>query len=413
MSAAKQRTAFSAPPLKVLLSLGLSDLLHDRKVSVCIMASVVAVVAPLLLLFGLKFGIVSQLRAELLSDPRNLEIRMLASAKLEPSWFEKMQQSEGVGFVMPLTRSLNTIADLYVDSRRFAENVELIPTANKDPLLGGITIPQGRDEVVLSSSAASRLGVKQGERVQLRISRLHESRTERALIDVRVVAVLPPESFVRPAVFLTLPLLVEIEDFRDGFYVSGSGVQTGSASQPRTHFARARIYADNIEHVEALASRMSAEGIETSSRLAEIKSVQSIDKVLGIVFGVIAWIALLGCAASLIGALTANIDRKRKDLALLRLMGYGKLAMQTYVVMQSAVLTVTGFAVGCVMYLVGSQLFNQMLGEYMKADRFVCRLEPVHFVVALLGALMLAMVVAGIGGVVVTKIEPAESLRDL
>lgn len=413
MSATKPRTTFSSPPYKVLFSLGLSDLIHDRKVSICIMASIVAVVAPLLLLFGLKFGIVSQLRAELLSDPRNLEIRMLVSAKLEPSWFEKMQQSEGVGFIIPLTRSLNTIADLYVDSRRFAENVELIPTADKDPLLGGVTVPQGRDEVVLSSSAASRLGVKQGERVQLRINRLHESRTERALIDVRVVAILPPESFVRPAVFLNLPLLVEIEDFRDGFYVSGTGVGTGAVSQSRTHFARARMYADKIENVEALANRMSAEGIETSSRLAEIKSVQSIDKVLGIVFGVIAWIALLGCAASLIGALMANIDRKRKDLALLRLMGYGKLAMQSYVVMQSAVLTITGFAVGCMMYLVGSQLFNQMLGEYMKADRFVCRLEPIHFVMALAGALMLVIVVAGVGGVVVTKIEPAESLRDL
>jgi putative ABC transport system permease protein len=95
MSATKQRTTFSAPPLKVLLSLGLSDLIHDRKVSICIMASIVAVVAPLLLLFGLKFGIVSQLRAELLSDPRNLEVRMLASAKLEPAWFEKMRLSEG------------------------------------------------------------------------------------------------------------------------------------------------------------------------------------------------------------------------------------------------------------------------------------------------------------------------------
>jgi putative ABC transport system permease protein len=413
MSATKEHTTFSAPPLKVLLSLGLSDLLHDRKVSICIMASIVAVVAPLLLLFGLKFGIVSQLRAELLSDPRNLEIRMLASAKLEPAWFEKMRSAEGVGFVMPLTRSLNTIADLYVDSRRFAENVELIPTADKDPLLGGGMTPQGRNEVVLSSSAASRLGVKQGERVQLRINRLHENRTERAQIEVRVVAILPSESFVRPAVFLTLPLLVDIEDFRDGFYVAGSGVETGAVSQPRTHFARARIYADKIEHVEALANRISEEGIETSSRLTEIKSVQSIDKVLGIIFGVIAWIAVLGCAASLIGAFMANIDRKRKDLALLRLMGYGKLAMQAYVVMQSAVLTVTGFTVGCGMYLLGSHLFNQMLGEFMKADRFVCRLEPVHFVGAFAGALLLAMVVAGIGGVVVTKIEPAESLRDL
>jgi len=413
MSTTNIRTTFSSPPYKVLFSLGLSDLLNDRKVSICIMASIVAVVAPLLLLFGLKFGIVSQLRAELLSDPRNLEIRMLASAKLEPSWFEKMQRSEGVGFVMPLTRSLNTIADLYVDSRRFAENVELIPTAVKDPLLDGVTIPQARDEVVLSSSAAARLGVKLGEKVQLRVNRLHESRTERAQIEVRVLAILPPESFARPAVFLTLPLLVEIEDFRDGFYVSGFGVETGTVSQARTHFARARMYADKIENVEAFANRMSAEGIETSSRLAEIKSVQSIDKVLRIVFGVIAWIALLGCAASLIGAFMANIDRKRKDLALLRLMGFGRVAMQAYVVMQSVVLTLTGFVVGCLMYLVGSHLFNQMLGEYMKADRFVCRLEPVHYFVALAGALLLATVVAGVGGVVVTKIEPAESLRDL
>lgn len=413
MSAIKSHSKFSAPPFKVLLALSMRDLMHDRKVSICIMASIVAVVAPLLLLFGLKFGIVSQMRAELLSDPRNLEIRMLVSAKLDDAWFDKMRDTPGVGFVQPLTRSLNAIADLYIDSRRFAESVELIPTALGDPVLEGLTIPQAKDEVVLTASAATRLGIKPGETLQIRFSRLYESRTERAQLVVRVVGVLPPASFARPAVFLTLPLLVEIEDFRDGFKISGLGVETGQDLQARKHFARARIYADKIENVEFLAKRLSEEGIETSSRLAEIKSVQSIDKVLGIVFGVIAWIAVLGCAASLIGALMANIDRKRKDLALLRLMGYGKFAMQTYVVLQSSLLTVAGFVVGCVMYVLGSQLFNQMLGEYMKADHFVCRLEPIHFVFALAGALLLAMLVAGIGGVVVTKIEPAESLRDI
>lgn len=413
MSVNKQPLTLSSPPLKVLWSLGLSDLIHDRKVSICIMASIVAVIAPLLLLFGLKFGIVSQLRAELLSDPRNLEIRMLSSATLEPSWFEKMRALDGVGFVIPMTRSLNTIADLYVDSRRFAESVELIPTAAHDPVLGSVRIPQEKNEVVLSASAASRLKINVGDAVQLRVTRLYESRTERAQIDVRVVAIISPDTFARPAVFLSLPLLIDLEDFRDGFQVAGTGIDTGSALLKRTHFARARIYAETIEHVEALAQRLSSEGIETSSRLAEIKSVQSIDRVLGIIFSVIAWIAVLGCAASLIGALMANIDRKRKDLALLRLMGYGRAAMQSYVVMQSVVLTVTGFAVGCVMYWVGSYLFNQMLGEFMQADRFVCRLEPVHFLLALAGALLLATVVAGVGGVVVTKIEPAESLRDL
>ena len=401
------------PPLRLLLKLSISDLLHDRKVSFFIIASIVAVVAPLLLLFGLKFGIVSQMRTELLSDPRNLEIRMLASAKLDDQWFARLNQTPGVGFVQPMTRSLNTIGDLFIDGRRFVENAELIPTAQGDPVLKNIQIPVKKDEVVLTASAASKLGVSEGDTIRLRVARVFDNRSERAQISLRVLSVLPTTAFNRPAAFLTLPLLVDIEDFRDGFKVEGSGVETGEAPQARNHFARARIYADQLESVESLATLLQSEGIETSSRLAEIKSVQSIDKVLGLIFAVIAWIALLGCAASLIGALMANIDRKRKDLALLRLMGYGRRAMQLYVVAQACVLTLAGFVTGCFLYLFGSYLFNQLLGAYMPAGQFVCRLEPIHFLVALGAALSVAVIVSGAGGSFATKIEPAESLRDV
>jgi len=403
----------SKPPLILLLKLGIDDLMHDRKVSFFIMASIVAIVAPLLLLFGLKFGIVSQMRAELIADPRNLEIRMLGSAKLDDAWFTRFKQTPGLGFIQPMTRSLNTIGDLYVDSRRFVENAELIPTAQGDPLLNNISLPQNKDDVVLSASASLKLGVKEGDIVRLRVARVFENRSERAQIPLRVVGVLPPTAFNRPAAFLLLPLLVDVEDFRDGFNVEGSGIATGETPQTRNNFARARIYADRIESVESLSALLQGEGIETSSRLAEIKAVQSIDKVLGLIFAVIAWIALLGCAASLIGALMANIDRKRKDLALLRLMGYSKSAMQLYVVIQACALTFAGFAVGCLLYLVGSYLFNQLLGAYMPAGQFVCRLEPIHFFVALCAALLVAIFVAGAGGGLATKIEPAESLRDV
>lgn len=403
----------SKPPLSLLLKLGIDDLMHDRRVSFFIMASIVAVVAPLLLLFGLKFGIVSQMRAELIADPRNLEIRMLGSAKLDDAWFAQFKKTPGLGFVQPMTRSLNTIGDLYVDGRHFIENAELIPTGQGDPVLNSITTPLHKDEVVLTASAALRLGVKEGDVLRLRVARIFENRSERAQIPLRVVGVLPATAFSRPAAFLLLPLLVDIEDFRDGFKVEGSGVVTGETPQTRNYFARARIYADRIESVESLSALLLAEGIETSSRLAEIKSVQSIDKVLGLIFAVIAWIALLGCAASLIGALMANIDRKRKDLALLRLMGYGRSAMQLYVVFQACALTLAGFVVGCLLYLMGSFLFNQLLGTYMPAGQFVCRLEPIHFFVALCAALLVTIFVAGVGGGLATKIEPAESLRDV
>jgi putative ABC transport system permease protein len=403
----------TTPRLSVLLGLALRDLAHDRKVSLCMMASVVAVVAPLLLLFGLKFGIVSQMRHELLSDPRNKEVKMIASDQLDQAWFDRLRALPSVGFVMPLTRALNTVADLFVDSSHFIENIELIPTAAGDPLLGEVMPPATANQVILTAMAAQRLGVKPGDTVRLNISRQLDKVNERAQMQVQVLAILPGAAFGRAAAFVTLPLLVSLEDFRDGFQTPILNVEKGEAPRPRQDFARARIYASEIEQVESLASFLAEQRIETSSRLAEIKAVQEIDRVLSIVFNVIAWAAVLGCAASMIGGLMANIDRKRKDLALLRLFGYGREAMLGYVVMQAMTLTALGFGLGLLLYGVGSLLFDQLLGVALSAGRFVCRLEPIHAVFALCAALFVSLCVSVFGGLLVTKIEPAESLRDV
>lgn len=402
-----------SPKLSVLFGLALKDLLHDKKISICVVASILAVVGPLLLLFGLKFGIVSQLRGDLLSDPRNKEIQMTASARLDESWFVTLRNETGVGFVLPLTRALNTQADLFVDGRRFLENVELIPTAAGDPLLGDLAGPTKSSEVVLSRSAADRLKLGVGDTLNLRVVRTLDKTLERAQIQVRVHAILPPQTMSRPAVLITLPLLIAVEDYRDGVKVAMLNSVTGTEPVPRSHFARARIYADSIDSVEQVAQRLQELGIETNSRVAEIKSVQAIDRVLGFVFAVIAWAAAIGCAASMIGALMANIERKRKDLALLRLFGYGRRSMLGYVIVQALFLTVIGFVLGCAMYFVGSYTFNQVLAAHLARDTFVCRLELIHFAIGLASAMAISIVVCAFGGLLATRIEPAESLRDV
>ena len=71
---------------RLLGRLAMQDLWHDRIISFCIVSSLVAVIAPLLLLFGLRFGIVNQLQNDLANDPRNLEIRMLSSGSYDQHW---------------------------------------------------------------------------------------------------------------------------------------------------------------------------------------------------------------------------------------------------------------------------------------------------------------------------------------
>ena len=84
----------------LLCRLALQDLWHDRIISFCIASSLVAVIAPLLLLFGLRFGIVSQLQDDLANDPRNLEIRMLSSGSYDQAWIAQLRQRPDVGFAI-------------------------------------------------------------------------------------------------------------------------------------------------------------------------------------------------------------------------------------------------------------------------------------------------------------------------
>lgn len=399
----------------LLIELASRDLWFDRKVSLCIVASLIAVIAPLLLLFGLKHGVVSQLRDNLLGDPRNLEIRMLGNGNLDQRWIDELAAQPSSGFVMPLTRSLNTQADLLKDNQHFAADAEIIPSGPRDPLLQNRTAPpQSMQDAVLSAAAAKKLQVKTGDRIQLMVQRKLDGATERGRLELTVSGVLDETAFGRPAALVTLELLLAMEQFRDGVQMPAFGIDTGSpATGGERRFARARIYAASLDTVAPLADWLQQRNIEVSTRAADIEAVKAIDRVLSLIFAVIAWTAVIGCVASLVGAFLANIDRKRKDLALLRLLGFRRGAVGGYVMVQAALLTGIAFAVGYGAYLAGSSVFNRALGTNLEDGAFVCHLENSHIALAFVSALLIATLVAAIGGFRAIHIEPAESLRDI
>ncbi|MGK3111844.1 ABC transporter permease [Candidatus Pantoea formicae] len=393
--------------------LALQDLWHDRIISFCIASSLVAVIAPLLLLFGLRFGIVSQLQDELANDPRNLEIRMLSSGSYDPEWIAQLRQRPDVGFAIGQTRSLNTLADLQVDSSHFIENAEVIPTDVGDPLLGNLKIQQ-ENEVVLTQEAARKLAVKAGDTVTLRVSRQLNERQEWGRKSLVVAGILPATYFNRAAIFTQSSLLLTLEHFRDGYAIPGLGVSSGQPlndNPPR--YARARLYAKSIDHVASLERDLRAQRIETSSRLADIENVKSINRVLGLIFNIIAATALVGCIASLIGSFIANVDRKRKHIAVLRLLGFTGPAVGGYVIVQGCLLSLFAYVGGYGIYLIASQIFNRALAGSQATDQMLCKITLTHSLLAMLITVVVALVVASIGAYRAIKIEPAQSLREV
>lgn len=400
--------------LRLLGTLALQDLWHDRKVSLCIAASLVAVIAPLLLLFGLKHGVVSQLQDELLRDPRNLEVKMLSNGNYDSAWIERLRQRPETGFALGQTRSLNTQADLLIGMQRFVEGAEIIATEPGDPQLNLPQFNPTGHQVILSARAAQRLQAKVGDSVQLRVLRRLEGVNERGEMTLSVLAILDGARFGRAAGFVAPPLLLDLERFRDGYQVSAFGIGTGKPQgdlQPL--YARARVYANDIDQVAPLERWLNEQHIETSSRLADIDNVKAINHVLGLIFGVIALAALIGCVASMVGAFLANIDRKRKSLAVLRLLGFKRTAVGGFVVLQALLLSLAGYLGGLGFYAVGSHLFDYLLGSSQATGTFVCHITLWHGLAALLLTFLVAALVAVIGAVRAISIQPAESLREL
>src|SRR5215831_1154324 len=94
-------------PRGIVLRLSSADLQHEWILTACLIMAVAAVLSPLLLLFGLKYGTIETLRFRLVQDPRNREIRPLVSRSFTKAWIDDLRQRTDVAFITPMTRQIS------------------------------------------------------------------------------------------------------------------------------------------------------------------------------------------------------------------------------------------------------------------------------------------------------------------
>ena len=116
------------------------DYLHERLLSACAVLSLAAVLAPLLVLYGVKFGVLTTMTDRLRNDPRNLEISPVAGGRYTPEFLANLADRSDVAFVLPRPRAISATMELAAGEglRRRVLNVSLEPTATGDPLLARI-----------------------------------------------------------------------------------------------------------------------------------------------------------------------------------------------------------------------------------------------------------------------------------
>lgn len=407
-------------------TLAVRDWRHERLLSLCSVLALASVLTPLLVLFGVRYGVLSVLQERLMQDPAILTVTPTGSASYTPDYIEKLRQVPGVDFVIPRTRDIAATLQLSsgTDNPIFSR-ASMEPSAPGDPLLSqaNIVFPspaestaaQGvpsEDLVVLSASVAQKLKVEADALISGQIGRKNpEGGLESANLPLRVHAILPLGAEERDVVFVSLPFLDAAERFRDYIAVPERGLG-GDPPPPSRTYAGFRLYAKTLNDVEPLRLYFANQNIEVLTKAREIGVVQGLDRSLTLIFFLIALTAGVGFMASTASSVLAAVRRKDKQLGMLCLVGLPPLAIMAYPMIQALLTGLCGTLVaGLVYYGVSVSIDSLFAAQLYGAE--VCKLPLPQYLIALALVLLLSALASVQASLRAARIEPSEVLREL
>ncbi len=198
--------------LKLALKLSLLRLWRGKFAFCCQLFALAAVMAPLLIILGLKHGILSSMRENLLSNPSALEFWFI-NEELTQADVDAIAQLPETAFVLPRLHSLYAQVSLVPEGQPAGREIyRLEATAPGDPVLAKASIPApGPQQLVLTASMAQKAGVKPGSKVLLSTSR--NSKREHYSRSCTVTHILPAHLDRKDGIYAPLPLCKEVEAF--------------------------------------------------------------------------------------------------------------------------------------------------------------------------------------------------------
>lgn len=404
---------------RLVLGLALRDLLHERRLAICSMIGLAAVLAPLIVLFGLKNGVIAGLRADLIENPRSRMIVNASNRSFDAAFFQSLRARPDIAFAIPRTRTLNTEARFErADRPGTVARAEMLASDAGDPLTAGLTgRPTGRptladpNAIIPSASLAARLDLAPGATVVLRAIRGAGAEREVLSVPVTVTAIAPASAFGRDGAFVDLRLLVLV----DGFIDNVLPVTTRPADitdDPRRAYAGFRAHARRLEDVITIDHALRTQGVEVETLADQVSGLLGLDRSLNLLFGLIAGLGGVGYLVSLGVGLYANVERKRRDLSLLRLVGLLRRELILFPLIQSGVIALIGAALaGATATAVTGAVNTLDLGQ-AGSGRAICALDASHIILAMAATLLGAMVAAIFAGARAARILPSEGLRD-
>jgi putative ABC transport system permease protein len=397
-----------------VLMLAIRDWVSEWRLSACLALGVAAIAAPLLMLFALRSGVVDGLRQELTRNPSSRELRTLGQPRIDMALVRSLAARPDVAFVAPTTRYLSASAVLRSEAGATA-TADLAPSGPGDPLAALAGRHPGAGETVLSERVARELSIRRGDRVRFIVNRVTPAGApERASTTLRVVGVLPAAAGGgRSLALVPARLLLATEIYRETAAAADlpAAYALAGAGGAR-EYAGLRLFARTVDQVAPLRDALLREGVETEGRLDEIRLVQRLDQALTLLFLLIAGIAGGGLFVSLGAAQWAWVERKRRELGFLRLIGLTRADVAALPALQGLATAGLGVTVAAAVAFGGDLLADSLFAGQMAGVDDVSRLRAGHVLAAFGIALPAAVVASLFASAAAGRVTPSAVMRE-
>ena len=188
--------------------------------------------------------------------------------------------------------------------------------------------------------------------------------------------------------------------------------QTLTFRMARGGYRGFRLYAASIDDVPAIYHRLKEQGVEVAAEVEAIERIRVLDQGLSRLFWLIAALGLCGGTGVLVASLYAAVERRRRDLGVLRLLGFARRHVFFFPVAQGFIIAVLGLAAGFGGYAALAGAINRAFAMDLAPGEAFCILPGAYVPLFCLSTVALAGLASLVAAWRATCIDPAEVIRE-
>ncbi len=153
-------------------------------------------------------------------------------------------------------------------------------------------------------------------------------------------------------------------------------------------------------------------GMNVITKAERIRDVKELDTYTTQVFWLIAGVGLTGAVGALLASLFASVERKRRSLGVLRLLGLRRTSLVRLPFYQSCLIVSASVGLSIAAWWWVSQFIGRFTAGYLETGEHLATLPRDHLLVLWGGALVGAAFASCLAGIRVMRVDPSDAIRD-